>query len=200
MKYQNKRRLIIGISLFLLLGFYLTRNLSENVRVLGFIFGIILFYIIDYMFNINFKLIHYIFVIIILTFGVLLSPLYFLIESYDKILHFILPILASFLVFYVVDKQKLSMQWKLLITFMFIISFLAIHEIGEYLLDLLFNLKLQGVYLRDISGLEKLNLVLSKHDDTMIDLIFGTLGAALFILGKTIQYSYKRRFGKKVKR
>jgi len=200
MKYQNKRRLIIGISLFLLLGFYLTRNLSENVRVFGFIFGIILFYIIDYMFNINFKLIHYIFVIIILTFGVLLSPLYFLIESYDKVLHFILPILASFLVFYVVDKQKLSMQWKLLITFMFIISFLAIHEIGEYLLDLLFNLKLQGVYLRDISGLEKLNLVLSKHDDTMIDLIFGTLGAALFILGKTIQYSYKRRFGKKVKR
>ena len=128
------------------------------------------------MFEVDFEFRHYIYIIIILSFGILLSPLYFLIESYDKILHFFLPILASFLIFYIADKQKLSLQWKLLITFMFIVSFLAIHEIGEYVLDLLFDLKLQGVYIRDISGIEKLNLVLDKNSDTMIDLILGALG------------------------
>jgi len=145
MKYKNKRRLIIGISLFLLLVFYLFKNLSESVRVFGFILGVSIFYFIDKMFKIDFQFKHYIYTFIILSFGILFSPFYFLIESYDKVLHFCLPIFGSFLVFYIIDKQKLSLQWKLLIAFMFIISFLTIHEIGEYLIDLLWDLKLQGV-------------------------------------------------------
>jgi len=187
MEYQNKRRLIIGSSLLILLIFYLFKNISEDIRVFGFIFGLFVFYFADKMFEINFRFRHYLCVLIILSFGILLSPFYFLIESYDKILHFFLPITGSFLVFYIIDKQKLSLQWKLLITFMFIISFLTIHEIGEYLMDLLWDLKLQGVYIRDISSFEKLNLVLSKHDDTMIDLITGSIGAGVFVVGKTIE-------------
>lgn len=192
MIYKKKRRLVIGISLFILFVFYLFKNLSESVRVFGFIFGIFLFYSVDHMFNLEFKYRHYIYVVVILAFGILLSPLYFLFEGYDKVLHFLLPIIASFLVYHIVDKQKLNFQWKLLITFMFMISFLAIHEIGEYLLDQLYDFKLQGVYVRDISGIEKLNLVQSKNDDTMIDMILGMLGAGLFVLGKTTVYLLKK--------
>jgi len=196
MKYKDKRRLIVGISLFLLLGIYLFKNLSANVRVFGFIAGIVIFYLIDHMFEIKFELRHYIYMVIILAFGILFSPLYFLVESYDKLLHFLMPIFGSILILYIVNKQKLSIQWKLLITFMFIISFLTIHEIGEYLIDLFFNLKLQGVYIRDISGIDKMNLILSKHDDTMIDLIFGLAGSLMFTLGKSFEYfcnSLKRK-------
>lgn len=192
MEYYNKRRLITGISLFLLLGFYLFRNLSESVRVFGFIFGIFLFYAVDHMFKINFEFRHYLIAIIVLVGGILLSPLYFLNENYDKVLHFIFPILGSFVMFYIIDKQKISIQWKLLVTFMFIVSFIAIHEMGEYLIDKLFDFKLQGVYLRDVSGIEKLNLVLSQHEDTMIDMIFGFFGALTFSLGKTISYFIKK--------
>jgi len=56
-------------------------------------------------------------------------------------------------------------------------------------------LKLQGVFIRDISGIEKLNLVLSQHDDTMLDMIFGLLGGLVFTIGKTGGYFYKRKFG-----
>lgn len=192
MNYKNKRNLVIGISLFLLLIFYLFKNLSESVRVFGFIFGICLFYAIDHMFNQEFKLIHYYLIIIILAGGILFSPFYFMFESYDKILHFLFPILASFIVYHIADRQKVGFQWKLLITFMFIISFLAIHEIGEYLIDLLFDFKLQEVYIRDISGLEKLNLVLSAHEDTMIDIILGFFGGLIFVIWKIIERIYKK--------
>jgi len=193
MEYKNKRRLIIGISLFLLLGLYLFKNFSLGIRIFGFIIGLCIFYFLDHTFKIEFKFIHYIYILIILSFGILLSPFYFLSGNYDKILHFLLPILASLLTFHIIDKEKLSFQFKLLITFMFVLSFLAIHEIGEYLLDLLWDLKLQGVYIRDISGLEKLNLVMSKNDDTMMDLILGGIGSLTFVIGKTISYFYKKK-------
>ena len=193
MGYKNKRTLIIGISLFLLLVFYLFKNLSTSLRIFGFIFGFIIFYLADYMFEIDFKLKHYYYIMIILAFGILFSPLYFLSPVYDKILHFIMPILGCLLIFHIVDKKELNIQWKLWIVFLFIVTALTINEVGEYLIDQLWNLKLQGVYIRDISGAEKLNLIMSKIDDTMIDLIIGMTGALSFIAGKSISYFYKKR-------
>ncbi|MCK4553244.1 hypothetical protein KAT80_03500 [Candidatus Pacearchaeota archaeon] len=193
MNYKRKRRLIIGVSLFLLLIVYLFKNFSLGTRVIGFIFGFIVFYAFDDLFKIDFKLRHYSCMFLILLFGILLSPLYFVSENYDKILHLLMPILGSFLLFYIIDKQKLNFQWKILITFMFVVSFLTIHEIGEYLIDVLWDFKLQGVYLRDISGLEKFNLILPKNDDTMIDLILGVISGLLFVFGKTVSFFYNQR-------
>lgn len=193
MKYENKRILIIGISLFLLLVFYLFKNLSTSLRIFGFIFGLIIFYLADHMFEIDFKLKHYYYIMIILSFGILFSPLYFLSSIYDKILHLIMPIFGCLLIFHIVDKKKLSIQWKLLVVFLFIVTALTMNEVGEYLIDQLWDLKLQGVYIRDISGAEKLNLIMSKIDDTMIDLILGMIGALSFIASKSISYFYKKK-------
>ena len=116
MKYKNKRRFLSGIFIFILLLFYLFQNLSEFIRIFILLFGFIAFYSIDHLFEIEFKLRHYYMFIIILFLGVFLAPLYNIYEFYDKMLHFLLPILGCFLGFHIVDKQKLNLQWKLLIT------------------------------------------------------------------------------------
>lgn len=193
MDYVYKRRWILGITLALLLFIYFFKNFSAIVRVFGFLMCLIIFYSVDHLFDIKFKLHHYYLIMIILATGILFSPLYFFYSSYDKILHFISPILGSIVIFYVVNEKKLPMYWKLWITFLFITSFLMFHEIGEYLMDKLWDMKLQGVYIRDIGGTEKLNLIQSQIDDTMVDLIFGILGAITFIAGKTLTYLYKNK-------
>ena len=116
--------------------------------------------------------------------GLLLSPLYFIYPQFDKIQHFILPILVSALVFHMISQQKLDMRWKIIFTVLSAIAIITIHELVEYTLDILFDLKLQGVYLRNLEGLEKLNLIQNQIDDTMIDLILGFTGAISYGLFK----------------
>lgn len=192
MEAKKKRWLIIGIAVAVLLILYLLKNSSMFVRVAGFFTGVGIFYGLDSFFKLDFKPRHYAYITLILAFGILLAPLYFVSENYDKILHLSLPLLASALIFYMINNKRLSFQWKLLITFMFVVSFLAIHEMGEYLIDLLWDMKMQGVYIRDVSGIEKFNLVMPKHDDTMIDMLFGTAGALVFVVGKTISRLVKK--------
>jgi len=71
------------------------------------------------------------------------------------------------------------------------------HEIGEYLIDQFWDLKLQGVYVWNIGGVEKFDLIQSKIDDTMMDLIFGSLGALTFVFGKVGKIFYQNKFGRK---
>ncbi|MBU4069920.1 MAG: hypothetical protein KJ646_02975, partial [Nanoarchaeota archaeon] len=97
MEYKNKRRLILGISLFLLLVFYLFKNISTSLRVFSFIFGMVIFYLGDHMFEIEYKFRHYLYMMTILLFGFLLSPLFFISANYDKILHLISPFLGCLL-------------------------------------------------------------------------------------------------------
>jgi len=146
------------------------------------------------MFEIEFELKHYLYIILILAMGILFAPLYSIYSFYDKVLHLIMPIFACLLMFHIVDKKNLTLSWKLLITFMFVISFLSIHEMGEYLIDIVWDMRLQGVYIRDVSGLEKLNLVISRIDDTMIDMILGVVGALSFVVSKISVHFFRKRF------
>ena len=190
----------MGFSLFLLVLFYLFISYSSVARITGFLIGLWAFYFFDHAFDLKFEVQHYMVIVAMLFFGILLAPLYFISSGYDKVLHFVMPILGGFVLFYIIDKERLSFKWKLFITFMFVISFLAIHEIGEYLIDQIWDFKLQGVYVRDISGLEKFNLVQSKIDDTMIDMILGVIGALTFVVGKCVAFRFKVRHKKKFKR
>ena len=76
------------------------------------------------------------------------------------------------------------------------IAILTIFELGEYALDLLFDLKLQGVYLRDMMGIEKFQLLMEKNDDTMVDLVFGISGTLIYNASRVIAYFYKKRRNK----
>ena len=90
-------------------------------------------------------------------------------------------------------KRACSNILQASVVFLFIVASLTIHEIGEYLIDQFWDFKLQGVYIRDVSGLEKLNLVQSKNDDTMTDIILGTIASLLFIAVKGISSFYKNK-------
>lgn len=177
--------LILGI-------LYALKNTSYSVRTSGFVFSVLLFFLFDYFFGLGFKRNHYLIFILISATGILLSPLYFIYPNYDKVLHLISPILFGILVFFMVNKLNTKFSIKLFITAMIIISFLALFEIGEFILDKLFDWKLQGVYLRDYSGIEKLNIIMDKNEDTMRDLILGTIGSLFFVTTKTGIFHYKK--------
>jgi hypothetical protein len=193
MSTQHKKRsisIIIGIIILIIL--YVLKDSSYFLRGLGFVFAIFLFYLVDVLFKIRFKKSHYLLIILISASGILLSPLYFVFPIYDKILHLLVPMLIGILVFFLVNKLKTKFSIKLLITIAIIISLISLFEMGEYILDQSFNLKLQGVFLRDHTGVAKLKIIMDRNDDTMIDLMLGTAGAIIFVLIQTgIYYSKK---------
>ncbi len=182
---------LAGILIFVFL--YALKNTSYFVRASTFMFSIIIFCFADSFFRLDFKRIHYLMFLIISTTGVLFSPLYFLYSNYDKILHLLNPILVCIIVFFLIDKIRgVSFSMKLFITFSIAISLLALFEIGEFALDKFFGFQLQGVYIRDISGISKLKIIMNENDDTMIDLLLGFVGTILFTIGKTCTYHYNK--------
>ena len=84
------------------------------------------------------------------------------------------------IVFFMVNKLNLKFRWNVLFTAFIVIGSLALFEIGEYYLDYLFDLKLQGVFLRDIEGVEKYRILLDRNDDTMLDSSLGVIGTGIF--------------------
>ncbi len=181
-RYKKKRRVVISISIIILTLLYTLKNTSFLIRAMSTIGLLFVFYLVDHLFKLDFKDRHYVFISAIAITGFLLSPLYFIYPNYDKILHIILPIMFASIVFHMVDLLKLELKWKLLFTFFIVIGSLGMFEIGEYLLDWLFDLKLQGVYIRDLQGIQRFNILQDKIDDTMIDMSLGIFGTAVYVL------------------
>lgn len=180
--YQHKRRTVIGLSIALLLAIYFFQNASFILRVITTIFSLSFFYFIDHFFDLRYKMHHYLIVILIALVTLMLSPLYYLYPNYDKIQHFIIPILMSIITYHMVDKLNLELKWKITYTFFITAGILGLFEITEFILDRLFDLKLQGVYIRDLAGFEKFNLLQEPLSDTMNDLILGYLGSGLYAI------------------
>jgi len=200
MQYKTKKRVILWFFILVLIILYFFKNWSLFLTTIGAIVTLIMFYYIDSLFDIQFKLRHYIFLILMIVAGFLLFPLYEVYSYYDKIQHFLTPLLGSVMVFYAINKTKIDFKWKILITFSTIVCLVSLWEIGEYLGDVLFNFNFQGVFVKEIvEGLERLNIVQSRIDDTMIDMMLGVFGSLVFITGQTIYFFYNRKFGKKTK-
>jgi hypothetical protein len=194
--YRSKRYSILGLSILVLLMIYFFKDGSFILRAVSTAAFLIFFYIVDHVWDIRFGKRHYVYIVIIALASFLLSPLYFIYPNYDKIQHFIQPMLVFSITFHMVSKLKLELKWKLAFTFFIIVGILGLFEIGEYTLDHLFDMKLQGVYLRDFRGIEKFNLLVDPIDDTMIDMVFGVFGACLY--GGFI-FIYMRYYSKQLK-
>ena len=190
-RYKYKRRAILAFSIVVIFLLYIFKNASFTIRALSAIATLVAFTTVDHLFDVDFRDRHYVFVILIVVSSFLLSPLYYIYPNYDKIQHVILPVLFSSIIFHMVSKLKLEKKWKLVFTFFIVLGFLGIHEIGEYLLDRFFDLKLQGVFLRDLQGLQKYNILMDRIDDTMIDMSLGTIGSSLYAIRIAI---FKKRF------
>ncbi len=189
-----KRGTLWGYSAIVIVFLYILYYFRESDHIAGTIaFGasILFFYLGDKLFKIGFKKYHYGILIFMTFFGLLLSPLYVVYPLYDKVLHFTFPLFACFLIFYIVDKLKLDLGTKLIFTFAIMITFITFEEIVEFLLDWLFDLKLQGVFEGKLVGTFQMaggefNLLQSRITDTMIDLMLGVLGSSTFVISKWI--------------
>ena len=137
--------LTIAIVIFTYILYYFRKS-DHLIGIIAYVLSLISFYVADKTFKINFRRHHYLLLIFMATAGILLSPVYFVWPIYDKILHLTFPFLGCFLIYYVVDKQKISFKTKILFTFTIMITLLAFEEIVEFSLDYFFDLKLQGVY------------------------------------------------------
>lgn len=196
--YRHKRLIVGIISALLLIAIYIFKDSSSITLRYSTFIGIMLFsYLIDHLFDVRLELKHYIFILLIGVSTIMMSPLYFVYPTYDKIQHFIIPMLLCSIMFFMVNKLKLVMKWKLTFTVLSVVAFLGIFEILEYVLDSFFNWKLQGVYLRDITGLEKFNLLLDPLSDTIIDLSFGILGSSLYAIYSWARHRRQMRLSSK---
>jgi hypothetical protein len=186
--------LIFIIILSLLFGFF---SFSSTIGRLFTAIGVIgLFYIIDHLSKTEFKVRHYIFISLMAVSSILFFPIYFEYVIYDKIQHFFLPILYSSIVFYFLSKQKslkISQGWLLAFTFFIVIGSLGLFEIGEYLGDIVFDLKLQGVFSRNPYDLNTFEIILQRIDDTMIDLSLGVIGSLLYVLANAIFFQKNKK-------
>ena len=199
--YRQKRNVVIVVSIVISAAFYFISNTSSSylfsarnasffIRIVSTIVLLLAFYAFDHIYNLRFNIRHYAFAILIVLSSIILSPLYFVFPEYDKILHFIQPMLFSSIVLYSIFPLKIDLKWMLAFTFFIVIGVLGLFEIGEYLLDIAFDWRLQGVYL--LQG-ENLSLLMNRIDDTMIDMIIGTLGTLVYILSVGIIYRNRRK-------
>lgn len=182
---DSKFWFVFSVSI-LAIAIYLFLDSSFLVRSFATVLFLAIFYIGDRIYKINFKDKHYLFFIIIIVTAVLASPLYFLYPQYDKIQHFLMPMLMASMAYHMVNKLPLEKKWKIWYTFYIVVALLGIFELFEYSIDKLFDFKLQGVYLRDISGLSKLNTLQEPLDDTMMDMFLGVLGTSIYGIYKNI--------------
>ena len=188
--------IITAILLYIL---YYFKDSDHLIGILAFVFSLLFFYIGDKALNLEFKVYHYFIILFMAGSGLLLSPLYVIYPSYDKLLHFINPFLGCFLIFYVVDKFEISkdIKIKLFLTFTIMMTLITFTEIVEFALDWFFDLKLQGVFRGNLEGLlkqieeGKFTMIQDPNTDTMIDIILGTIGSILFILTKKVPYFNK---------
>jgi len=188
--YSLRRRIILGIVISLTIILYIVEDFFSPIRLLSKIGLIVIFYVVDHLFDARFKPRHYIFIVILGIAGFVLSPLYFKYSSYDKILHFLSPILFCSIAFHLINKLSLKKSWKLIFTFFVVIGGIGVFEISEYALDLVFDLKLQGVFLKEIiEGKIHYTVISNSLDDTMVDMVFGILGAGIYTISRAIKKS-----------
>ena len=190
-KYVIERRIWGFLAFISLVCIFIFRNSEWGLRAASAVEIITLFFLGDKIFQVRFMKRHYAFLIILIIAGFLGSPLYFIYPNYDKILHLIGPMLVCSIVLFMIKKLHLEMKWKIMFAFFATFALLGTFELGEYTIDKLFDFKLQGVYLRDAYGLDKLNVVTDKIDDTMLDLFFGMLGIAIYCA--FVSWIYKKR-------
>jgi hypothetical protein len=179
----------IGIAIILAVLYYL-QGTSYFAGGLTFILSTLLIYFSDKYFKLGLRWYHYFILILMALAGLFLSPLYEVFIFYDKILHFINPILGCFVIFYLVDKSDLDLRMKLFLTFTVMITIISFAEIIEFILDRVFDSRLQGVFKGGLEGMLKyagnseIQIIQDKNTDTMIDLILGFLGSMVFVFSR----------------
>ena len=194
---MKKRHFILSLIIIIIaIILNLLRAPDFYSRVIGVIITLAAFTLADKSFKIGFKKQHYFIIILMSILGMLLSPIYLIFQPYDKILHFVNPFLTCFILFFFINKLKVSFGTKLLLTFTLLVTLITLAEVAEFVLDQFFDLKLQGVFTGKHQGLfgittQNVTVSVNPNTDTMLDIILGMLGAGLFIIIKFLRKNKK---------
>ncbi len=198
MLFKNKRRVIIFLSCLLLLLLYVTRNVSILIPFSLALIALFLFSYIDRAFHFNFPEVYYVYIFAIFVLGTIIGPgdppfgLYYRDIFFDKVLHFLNPILMCAILFYTLDRLQISLKWKLIMTVGLVFGILGLWEIGEYLSDVWLGTLNQGVYVYDVVTQLKAQQLSDPITDTMRDLIFGLLGSITFVAYKITEFHFTK--------
>ena len=196
MLFKNKRRVIILFTCLLLLLLYVTRSLSILIPFSLTIIAIFLFSYIDRAFHFDFPEVYYVYVFAIFVLGTIIGPgnppfgLYYRDIFFDKVLHFLNPILMCAIMFYILNRLSISIKWKLLMTIGLVFGILGLWEIGEYVSDVFFGTGHQGVYVKDFVSKLREQQLSDPLTDTMRDLIFGLIGSITFVTYKFLHFYF----------
>lgn len=93
---------------------------------------------------------------------------------YDKILHFSVAILITAIIYEYYSKKLKAKKDMIFFT---VLGMLSLWEIFEYILQTFFNIPLMGVLRNGV-------FIESPFNDTMSDLIWGSIGSIVYILFK----------------
>ena len=135
----------------------------------------------DNLFEIKFKRRHYFFAFLIILISILLSFLYFKYPYFDKLQHLFFPMMLGSMIFYMVSKLKLEKKYTLWFTFFIVIGLLSMFELLEYFVDIILGFNLQGVFIKNPQAIGGFDVVMSRIDDTMADILIGTIGSLIYI-------------------
>ncbi len=199
MLFKTRRRAIITLTIALMILLYFTRSFSVLIPFSITIIALLLFLYIDNSFKFNFPERFYVYIFLMFIFGLIVGPgnppfgLYYREIFFDKFLHFISPIMISAIVFFILNKLKITLKWKLLMTVGLVFGILGLFEIGEYLSDVWFDTLHQGVYLKDFISQLKVETLTDPLDDTMQDLIYGLMGSVTFVAFYSLKTYYLNR-------
>jgi len=173
-------------------GFFHFINILSMV---GLAIVILFFHIGNKAFDIGFKKRHYFFIVIMSVFGIALGFLLYTFPYYylDKLQHLIFPMMYASILLYMVRKLKLTKGWTLFFIFAVVVASLSIFELMEYFLDLMFDWKLQGVFFRTSQVEGGFKLLLSRIDDTMVDILLGIIGTLIYVLSILLISPKKKR-------
>jgi hypothetical protein len=171
---------LFGLVVVIFFGFYTNNALLYSMAMFSYFIVITtLFIVVNVLWFGQEKrfIIRIIYIIVWLDiFG--LIYLYDIVYIYDKICHFITPVLIALIMYELFILNNVENR---LLIFLSTVGVLAVWEIIEYSIMSIFGYPLQGVIHDGV-------FVLSSIDDTMIDLIVGSVAALLCI---TIRYKFK---------
>jgi len=156
---------------------------KPHLRVIELITEIIIissFYFADKYFKLNFKRRHYFYLIGMIVIGLTFSFVYFRVPIADKLQHFFFPMMVASIFYHLVKKMGIKTNHALLFTFFIVIGWSSLFELFEYYLDVFFDWKMQGVFLRNPAFEGGFKLIQSRIDDTMIDMTLVVCGTLIY--------------------
>jgi len=195
--YIIKRNIFfVIIALFFIIGVFFRRyfnfitnleyiGLVNVISLIGLIIVISIFHLADSMFELKLRKRDYFFMYFMSITGIMLSFLYFKFPNYDKVEHLFFPMMFASITYHILTKKlDIPFKWKLFFTFFIIVGSLTMFEIIEYLLDFIFDWHLQGVFIEEAGGIYR--EILSRIDDTMLDILTGVIGTMIYIISLLI--------------